>query len=143
MVKAILFICIDIVIYLTRITASRARRASHHVTASCSCCLLLRHRPPMQLVSTIETATYAIITYQCGRTEDTGMDCRIANHMSQSMVSSFDEAGCGCHCCRNGNHYAVEEPSGYWLHHGAMAVRVYLSITRLVSSLSAHMAAGI
>lgn len=61
------------------------------------------------------------------------MDGLFAVHWRQSMAAPVGEANGGLHRRRITRHHAVEKCGGGQLRHGALAVRVYLYATCLVS----------
>ena len=61
------------------------------------------------------------------------MDSLLTIGMPLSMASPSGEAGCGHDHCRNGQHHVLEKLGGHQFHNGALAVRVALVATCLVS----------
>ena len=61
------------------------------------------------------------------------MDSLLAVNLPQPMASPSSEAGGGRRHCRNGQHHVLAELGGHQFHHGALAVRVALAATCLVS----------
>ena len=61
------------------------------------------------------------------------MDSLLAGDLPQPMVSPSIEAGGGRRHCRNGQHHVLAELGGHHFHHGALALRVALAATCLVS----------
>ena len=61
------------------------------------------------------------------------MDSLLAIDQPQPVASSSGEAGGGRRHCRNGHYHVLAELGGHQFHHGALAVRVAMVTTCLVS----------
>ena len=61
------------------------------------------------------------------------MDNLLTVHLPQSMASPSSEAGGGYHHYHKRQHYVLEKLGSHQFHHGALAMRVALVATCLVS----------
>lgn len=66
------------------------------------------------------------------------MDSLLTVHRPQSTAAPCGEASGGLRYCRITWRHAVEKSRGCELHYGALAMRIYLSATCLVSVIEVH-----
>lgn len=116
---------------ITRFIAPGARRAGFLIASSSSRSVLLWHRPSKWSLQTIKTAS--LTTSKCLGIKGKRMDGLFAIHWPQSMAAPLGEANGGPRHNYITQRHAVEEYGGDQLHNGALAVRVYLSASCLVS----------